>query len=244
MQPCVLVFSPHPDDAERHVGGTIAQLAENGNRVVLVALTSGQMGTYGEAATRKAEFEAAAAILGAEPVILDFMDTRIADDDASRLNIAHVIRTYRPELVLAPYPERGSALHGVHAHVDHWTTGKLVTNAVMLANIAKVDGLAPHRVNVMFYYLVPPGVQPTVIVEISAEQMDTALHAVAAHASQAAAYTGAVPLADYLVALRRTPHRKYGIRLPDGGDLSEVFLALGPTVMGDPVLARVFSKTS
>ncbi len=243
MSDCVLIFSPHPDDAERHMGGTIAQLAANGTHVVLIALTAGQMGTYGDAATRKAEFEAAATILGAEPLLLDFMDTRIADDDTSRLAIAHVIRTYRPTLVIAPFPERGNALHGVHAHVDHWATGKLVTNGVMLANVAKVDGLPPHRVDAMFYYLVPPGVEPTLIVGIRASEMATALRAVAAHTSQAAAYHGDVPLADYLVSLRRTPHRKHGVKLPDGDDLSEVFVAVGPTVLGDPSLTRLFLKS-
>ena len=67
----VLVFTPHPDDDTFAVGGTMALLARNKNRVVVVIYTNDNKGSYDQdmaserlARIRKAEEEASCAVLG------------------------------------------------------------------------------------------------------------------------------------------------------------------------------------
>src|SRR5215211_5454444 len=67
----VMVFTPHPDDDTFAVGGTMALLAKNKNRVVIVIYTNDNKGSYDQDLTserlariRKAEDEASCAVLG------------------------------------------------------------------------------------------------------------------------------------------------------------------------------------
>src|SRR6186997_3153726 len=67
----VLIFTPHPDDDTFAVGGTMALLAKNKNRVVVVIYTNDNKGSYDQEMTserlariRKAEEEASCAVLG------------------------------------------------------------------------------------------------------------------------------------------------------------------------------------
>src|SRR6266496_300701 len=67
----VLVFTPHPDDDTFAVGGTLALLSRNKNRVVIVIYTNDNKGSYDQEMTserlariRKAEEEASCAVLG------------------------------------------------------------------------------------------------------------------------------------------------------------------------------------
>src|SRR6476619_5309111 len=61
----LLVFGPHPDDIEIGMGATIALHARRGNRVGLVDLTRGELGSNGTPEERVAEAAEAAAVLGA-----------------------------------------------------------------------------------------------------------------------------------------------------------------------------------
>src|SRR2546428_10028963 len=67
----VLIFTPHPDDDTFAVGGTMALLARNKNRVFVVIYTNDNKGSYDQemaserlARIRKAEEEAACQVLG------------------------------------------------------------------------------------------------------------------------------------------------------------------------------------
>src|SRR6266850_608426 len=67
----VLIFTPHPDDDTFAVGGTMALLAKNKNRVYVVIYTNDNKGSYDQDMTskhlariRKAEEETSCAILG------------------------------------------------------------------------------------------------------------------------------------------------------------------------------------
>ena len=51
----ILVAGPHPDDQELGMGGTIARLASQGHRVLLLALTDGEPTPPGDRATRAKE---------------------------------------------------------------------------------------------------------------------------------------------------------------------------------------------
>ncbi|HZI64042.1 MAG TPA: PIG-L family deacetylase, partial [Thermoanaerobaculia bacterium] len=68
----VLAIGAHPDDVELCCGGTLALLAGRGRRVGILHLTSGEAGTRGTAAGRRAEAADAARELGA--VGVEFLD--------------------------------------------------------------------------------------------------------------------------------------------------------------------------
>ena len=55
MKKIFLVVSPHPDDAELGIGGTILKLKQAGHAVTIVDLTSGEPTPYGTEAKRKRE---------------------------------------------------------------------------------------------------------------------------------------------------------------------------------------------
>ncbi len=59
-----LICSPHPDDAEWAMGGTIALMIKHKWNVVIVDLTNGEPTPNGSEAIRKAETEQANKILG------------------------------------------------------------------------------------------------------------------------------------------------------------------------------------
>src|SRR5947199_5321900 len=59
-----LVIAPHPDDAELGAGGTILLLLAQGARVGVLDLTDGEPTPHGSPEIRRAETEAATALLG------------------------------------------------------------------------------------------------------------------------------------------------------------------------------------
>src|SRR5262249_61251545 len=59
-----LVVSPHPDDAELGMGGTILRLIQQGWSLGILDLTSGEPTPLGSAERRAAETAAANAVLG------------------------------------------------------------------------------------------------------------------------------------------------------------------------------------
>ena len=51
----ILAFSAHPDDVEISAGATLLKYVKEGKRIGIVDLTSGELGTRGNAETRMAE---------------------------------------------------------------------------------------------------------------------------------------------------------------------------------------------
>ena len=89
VAPCTIVFlHAHPDDESLLTGGTMARLAAEGHRVVLITATAGEHGLASRAVhavgelgrQRLAELDAAAEILGVADVIqLGYADSGMAD---------------------------------------------------------------------------------------------------------------------------------------------------------------------
>ena len=178
----VLVFGPHPDDAEIGAGGLLLKLKALGHRTGIVDMTHGDMG-WGSPQERDRECDEAAKVLKLDVrVNLDLPDFRVEDTWENRCRVAAVIRKYRPEIVLAPYydipPGRGLG------HNDHWQTGLLVTQAFNLAHLHKapVDG-DPYQVKAIFYFYLPPGVRPTFTVDVT-PHFDDWMRALACHRTQ------------------------------------------------------------
>ena len=158
----VLVVTPHPDDAEFGVAGTVAKWTRQGKQVVYVVCTNGNKGTSDPEMTpdelakiRQREQRAAAEILGVrEVVFLENPDQGLEDTPEFRKQIVRMIRRYRPETVVTADPYRRYIWHR-----DHRITGQVTIDAVFpyaRDHLAYPDlleeGLQPHKVREMLFW--------------------------------------------------------------------------------------------
>ncbi len=158
----VMVVSPHPDDAEFGVAGTVARWTQEGKKVVYVVCSSGEKGTSDRkvlpeklAEQREQEQRAAATLLGVQEVIfLRYPDQGLEDTPEFRKQIVRLIRQYRPALVVTSDPYRRYIWHR-----DHRITGQVVLDAVFpfardylaYPELLK-DGLEPHKVQELLFW--------------------------------------------------------------------------------------------
>ena len=158
----VLVVSPHPDDAEFGVAGTVARWVKEGKRVVYVICTNGDKGTSDIhmkpevlAEIRKKEQQAAADILGVSDVIfLGLPDQGLEDTPEFRKMLVRLFRKYQPYTVVTADPYR----HYIW-HRDHRITGQVTLDAVFpyaRDHLAYPDlleeGLQPHKVREVWFW--------------------------------------------------------------------------------------------
>ena len=149
-------FHAHPDDETITTGGTMARMAADGHRVVLVTATAGELGEVpdgllepGEdlAARRAKELAEACRILGvARHVSLGFGDSGMAgeptndhdgsfwrtDVDEAAAALATVLEEEEAE-VLSAYDE-----HGGYGHPDHIQVHRVGLRAAELAGTPRV----------------------------------------------------------------------------------------------------------
>lgn len=152
----ILVVTPHPDDAEYGVAGTVAQWTNEGKTVVYVVCTNGNKGTSDRELKpeklikiREREQIAAANLLGVKEVIfLEYPDQELEETPQFRKEIVKQIRRFRPEIVVTADPYRGYIWHR-----DHRITGRVVLDAVFpyaRDHLSYPDlleeGLEPHNV--------------------------------------------------------------------------------------------------
>jgi len=151
-----LVITPHPDDAEYGVAGTLVKWTRDGKEVIYAVCTNGNKGSNDPemkpdklAEIREQEQLAAAKLLGVNEVIfLRHEDQSLEDTPEFRKEIVRLIRTYRPEVVVTSDPYRRYIWHR-----DHRITGQVVLDAVFpyardrLAYPDLIEqGLEPHKV--------------------------------------------------------------------------------------------------
>ncbi|MGD2125135.1 MAG: PIG-L deacetylase family protein [Desulfobacteraceae bacterium] len=158
----VMVVTPHPDDAEYGVAGTVARWTREGKQVIYVVCTNGDKGTSDVnmkpeqlAEIREKEQRAAAKLLGVREVIfLRHPDQGLEDTPAFRKQIVRLIRLYRPEIVVTSDPYRRYIWHR-----DHRITGQVTLDAVFpyardylaYPDLLK-EGLQPHKVREMLFW--------------------------------------------------------------------------------------------
>ncbi len=129
-----LVVAAHPDDAETQMGGTLAKLAQKGQRILLVDLCDGEPTEFGEPGERAEQAVEAARILGVERACLGLRDRLIVDSLEARLEVARLIRDCQPRWVYGT----GDA----SVHPDHAAAAQIVRAAVFLARLGKWDHVA------------------------------------------------------------------------------------------------------
>ena len=160
----VLVITPHPDDAEFGVAGTVVRWVREGKDVVYAVCTNGNKGT-GDAGVKPEELAkireqeqlCAAKVLGVrEVVFLRHEDQSLEDTSEFRKEIVRLIRTYRPEIVVTADPYRRYVWHR-----DHRITGQVVLDAVFpyardhlsYPDMLK-EGLQPHKVKEIWLWTI------------------------------------------------------------------------------------------
>ncbi len=163
----VLAFGVHPDDVELSCAGVLMIEKANGRSTGIIDLTEGELGTRGNAASRKQEAADSAKILGVEiRENLGLADGFFKNDKESQLRIIEVIRKYKPEIILCNAPE--------DRHPDHGRSAGLVSDAAFLSGLQKIEtkenGLSQDawRPKYVLHYIQDRYLQPDFVVDISA----------------------------------------------------------------------------
>jgi len=189
-----MVVTPHPDDAEYGVAGTVARWAREGKEIVYVVCTNGDKGTSDAnmkpeevAKTREREQLAAAKLLGVREVIfLRHPDQSLEDTPEFRKELVRLIRMYRPETVVTADPHRRYIWHR-----DHRITGRVTLDAVFPYARDRLsypdlldEGLSPHYVReVLLWASEDPNYRSDIT-----DTFDTKVAALRCHKSQIGQY--------------------------------------------------------
>jgi LmbE family N-acetylglucosaminyl deacetylase len=231
----VLVFGPHPDDAEFGMGASMVKFVRSGETVAVCVLCRGESGTFGTAELRESEMKTAAQKLGATLEILSHKDCQIADTFEARLEGAQLIRKHRPRLVFAPYHTNPGSPKDGTAHPDHMATGNIVRAAVRFARIGGIQQLEgePWNVYQLLYYMVPLSITPTVVNDVT-PFMDEWEQIARSHESQMKIQGGVI------MQVLKTVRMAYGTM--KGGGFGEAFLVDGPLPLDLTELARPAKK--
>lgn len=212
----VLAFGAHPDDVELFCGGVMIRCAQLGYATGVVDLTRGELASHGSVDERAREAEAAAVVLGVRlRENLGLPDGQIeGSGSAVQLNAAvAALRRHRPEIVLLPWLEE--------RHPDHAAGGALLTRAVFLAGLSKLETDPPGQRFVprqVLYYEMRHRMPPSFVVDTSGA-WERKVEAIRCHISQVARRPGDVetlvssPLAlDAIEARDRYHGSRIGVR--------------------------------
>jgi len=202
-----LCVSPHPDDAELGMGGTLVTLARRGHEVTICDLTNGEPTPNGSPAQREREWTEATERLNAgvqTPIgrrCLYLKNRELEHSLANRHALAALIREVRPHVVFYPYyPD---------AHPDHIAAHKLAIDGRFDAKLtnAPIAGEPWHPKRIIQYYCthLRTHVVPTFCVDVS-DAWEAKMHACRAYASQGLADD------EGLLGYVDTMHRFYGGR--------------------------------
>jgi LmbE family N-acetylglucosaminyl deacetylase len=165
----ILAFGAHPDDLEIGMGGTIARHISRGHEVLMVVAT-----VPNRKEIRIPEAEQAAAILGAELIVMDVPPDELVFSREMVRQFDHIFKEYRPDTVYT------------HSNNDSHQDHNAVTNAV-IATTRKNDCSL-----YMYEQTIPGGIAPLpfrsqYFIDIS-ETIDQKLESIMAHKSQLDTY--------------------------------------------------------
>lgn len=210
--PTILAIHAHPDDIEIQCFGTLLKLRQLGCPITIVTMTPGDGGSeeHGAeqiAAIRRQEAAAAARLIDAEYMCLEFRDLSIVFDNESRRRVTECLRKVRPQIVLT-----APAVDYMH---DHEITSQLVRDACFNASVpnyktrlwdpAPITSAIPH----LYYVDAVEGVDhfgnrhPIDFAIDVSSQMDTKIQALACHSSQRDWLRKQHGVDEYLDACRR-----------------------------------------
>jgi bacillithiol biosynthesis deacetylase BshB1 len=180
----VLAIGAHPDDVELGCGATIAKEVANGNKVGIIDLTRGELGTRGTAETRDEEAFNAGKILGVQSrVNMRFADGFFVNDKAHQLELIKMIRYFKPEIILCNAIE--------DRHIDHGKGSALVSDACFLSGLRKIETVYKDddslqeawRPKAVYHYIQWKDIEPDIALDVTG-YMDKKLESVLAYKTQ------------------------------------------------------------
>lgn len=128
-----MAIGGHIGDMELTTGCVLASEALKGNKIITVALTAGERGnppgvTIEDYRKQKVnEANDFAKMLNGEAIVLDYPDGELPDTEQVRLEVAALIRKYKPDVIITHWSKS--------IHKDHRNTNKIVMDAQFYAGI-------------------------------------------------------------------------------------------------------------
>lgn len=182
----LLVVGAHPDDAEYKAGGLAALYRAAGHEVTFVSVTDGSAGHHRVsgaelARRRRAEAEAAGAVVGLRYDVWEHPDGRLEPTLERREQVVRLVRSVRPDLLLTHRPN--------DYHPDHRATSQLVQDSAYLLTVPAICPDTPHlRRDPVIAYLSdeftrPCPFDPTVVLDVS-DAWDQKIDMLDRHVSQ------------------------------------------------------------
>ena len=162
----ILAFSAHPDDVEISAGATLLKYVKEGKRIGIVDLTSGELGTRGNAETRMAEaLEASKKIGLTVRENLGLKDGFFEINEVNKLAVIQKIRKYQPTIILAnSISDR---------HPDHGRAGQLILEASFLSGLRKIETFEGsiqqdvYRPSIVLHYIQDNYIKPDVVMDVT-----------------------------------------------------------------------------
>lgn len=166
----VIVFSPHPDDAEVLMGGTIAKYAQNGHDVLIVLVT-----IPSNKKLRLEESRKSAEILGARLEVLDLDSYELAFNRKTVEVFDRVFKDFPPDAIYTCWIN--------DSHQDHFTVARATIAAARKnsASLWMYEQALPSG-------LTPFAFRPQTFVDIS-DTIEVKIKSVLAHESQVQNFT-------------------------------------------------------
>jgi len=139
----ILAVMAHPDDAALLCGGALAKSARAGERVAILDLTRGEMGSWGSPETRHEEAMKAAEAMGVEiRRNAGLSDAALDSDQIAREAVVTQYRELRPRVVVTHW------LRGRHR--DHRIAAEIARDSAFLSGLknfpAHGDPYRPEKV--------------------------------------------------------------------------------------------------
>lgn len=252
-EPLDIIFTaPHPDDIEIGMGGAVAKLVDQGYRVGMLHMTTGEPTPRGTPETRAAEAQEAARTLGvAFCQTLELPNRELMDCPASRYAVATVLRRHRPRILV------GMAGRTPAASPDHYQAQLITEAARFYSQLTKwddrFDGTEPHRIDHLVYRPVPFSAEATqwhcrFVVDIT-ETIDRKVAAVACYKSQFGGERGE-RIKGYLRSMAAAEGAQAGFTygemyaLPRPAGVQDMFALLGAWRIPPPFDAQSLPKPS
>lgn len=152
----IVAFHAHPDDEVLLTGGTIARLAAEGHRVVVVVACDGDVWNGPDQGRRLDELRASAAILGAARVVhLGYADSGhgpvLFEDPPGRIRFARAdVEEAAGKLAALLAEERADLLlsydrQGGYGHRDHIRVHQVGARAAALGEVRVVEATVPRE---------------------------------------------------------------------------------------------------
>jgi len=142
----ILVVSPHPDDMEIGMGGTVSKLIARGFKIVSCVVTDGRWSTNvsgsGQdelAKRREMEAKEAALVLGIKDLIfLGLNNVRSAENQEQMKNkLGEIINHFKPTEIFSTHPN-------IDKHSTHQTVSKLLLD--VLHKMGEKESLIPKKI--------------------------------------------------------------------------------------------------